>query len=485
MKLRLIGRLAGIFATGLTALALLATMFFTEFDPRWVTFLSGIAVAGVLASVSAASTAQWRLLRRTQELKRSRERLREEAARHQRAMAAFRSAEGRLRLLGGALPWPVFLLDRDEVCRHHNAAAAAASAVPSERIDGAPLRTVLGDAAYEGVKARLAAAPASEAGLCLVLDPHAPGAASPAQEGTHEQQLLVPGDRGELLYMRAITNELTGWDDPQAKLIEALNEDRFLLFGQRILPVAGGSADPLCLEVLLRLQEEEDNFLPPGGFLPVAERYGMLEDLDRWVVRRLIGHGLARRRADAEWTPPLYCVNLSTPALASEPFARFVREELSQSGFDPRALCFEIPEVEVAGARDAVRRLIADLKPLGCRFTVDAFGAVGASFGHLQGLAFDFVKIDGVVVQNVLRDPGAAARLKAINSVCHRLGLRTIAEFVEDEATLAVVRRAGVDYAQGFGIARPEPLERAEAAAAPGGHENRIVAPDGAQTAVG
>jgi EAL domain-containing protein (putative c-di-GMP-specific phosphodiesterase class I) len=485
MKLGVVGKLIGILATGLTAVALLVAMYVTEFDTRWVTFLAGVAVAAVLASVSAASTAQWRLLRRTQELKRARERLREEAARHQRAMAAFRSAEARLRLLGGALAWPVFLLDRDEICRYHNAAAAAASALPAERIDGAPLRAVLGEAGYEGAKARLAAAPASEAGICLVLDPDAVEAAAPTPEATHEQQVLVPGDRGELLYMRAITNELTGWDDPQARLVEALNEDRFLLFGQRIVPVAGDAADPLCLEVLLRLQEEEDNFLPPGGFLPVAERYGMLEDLDRWVVRRLIGHCLERRRAEPEWSPPLYCVNLSTPAIRSEPFARFVREELSQSGFDPRALCFEIPEVEVAGARDAVRRLIADLKPLGCRFTVDAFGAVGASFGHLQGLAFDFVKIDGVVVQNVLRDPGAAARLKAINSVCHRLGLRTIAEFVEDEATLAAVRRAGVDYVQGFGIARPEPLERAEAAAAPGGHENRIVAPDGAQTAVG
>ena len=485
MTLRLVGKLAGIFATGLTAAALLATMYFTEFDPRWAIFLSGIAVAGVLASVSAASTAQWRLLRRTQELKRSRERLREEAARHQRAMAAFRSAEGRLRLLGGALAWPVFLLDRDELCRYHNAAAAAASAVPSERIDGAALRTVLGDAAYEAARARLAAAPASEAGVCLVLDPHAANAAAPEPEATHERQLLVAGDRGERLYMRAITNELTGWDDPRAKLVDALSEDRFLLFAQRILPLASDAADPRCLEVLLRLQEEEDNLLPPGGFLPVAERYGMLEDLDRWVVRHLIGHCRARRRAEPEWTPSLYCVNLSTPALASEAFARYVRGELSQSGVDPRALCFEIPEVELAGAREAVRRLISDLKPLGCRFTVDAFGAVGASFGHLQGLAFDFVKIDGVVVQNVLRDAAAAARLKAINSVCHRLGLRTIAESVEDEPTLAAVRRAGVDYVQGFGIARPSPLARAEALQGPGRHENRIRARDGAKTAVG
>lgn len=292
MKLGIVGKLIGILATGLTAVVLLVTMYLTEFDPRWVTFLAGVAVAAVLASVSAASTAQWRLLRRTQELKRSRERLREEAARQQRAMAAFRSAEARLRLLGGAIAWPVFLLDRDEVCRYHNPAAAAQAALPPEHIDGTALRAVLGDSAYEHVRPRLAAAPSSEAGLCLLLDPAAEAAAQPPQP-THAQNVLVPSERGELLYMQAITNELTGWDDPQAKLADALNQNRFLLFAQRIAPIAAGAADPPCLEILLRLQEEEDNLLPPGGFLPVAERYGMLEDLDRWVVRRLVTDALS------------------------------------------------------------------------------------------------------------------------------------------------------------------------------------------------
>lgn len=403
MKLGLVGKLLAVLATALTTVALLAAMYLTEFDARWVTFLSGVAVAAVLGSVSAASSAQWRLLRRTQELKRSRERLREEAARHQRAMAAFRCAEARLRLLGGALAWPVFLLDREEVCRYHNPAAAAQSALPAERIDGAALRSVLGDSAYEQLRPRLASAPSSEAGICLLLDPAAEAAAA-APQPTHAQNVLVPGDRGELLYMQAITNELIGWDDPQAKLRGALDEDRFLLFAQRIVPLAAAAADPLCLEILLRLQEEEDNFLPPGGFLPVAERYGMLEHLDRWVVRRLVSHALSCRRSDASWKAPLYCVNVSGVSVASEPFARFVRETLSRSGFDARALCLEIAEADVASSPEAVRRLIGELKPLGCRFTVDAFGASGSSFGRLHDLAFDYAKIDGVVVQNTLRD---------------------------------------------------------------------------------
>ena len=467
------------FATALTAVALTATMYLTEFDPRWVTFLAGVALAGVLASVSAASRAQWRLLRRTRELQQARARLREELSRSQRTMIAFRNAECRLRLLGAALRWPVFLVDREELCRYHNPAAAAQCAVPAERIDGEPLRTVLGASAYERVKPRLAAAPANEAGVCLLLDAGDAAPAAPPQP-TQAQQVLVPGEGGELLYMQAITNELTGWDDPQAKLVAALEEDRFLLFAQRIVPLAGGGPDPLCLEVLLRLQEEEDNFLPPGGFLPVAERYGMLEDLDRWVVRSLVGHALERRRADPNWNPPLYCVNLSTAAIRSERFARFVRETLLQSGFDPRALCFEVPQADVSAAHEALRRLMGELKPVGCRFTVDAFGAVGTSFGRLLDLPFDFVKIDGVVVQNVLRDPAAAARLKAMNSVCHRMGLRTIAESVEDELTLAALRRIGVDHVQGFGIARPEPLDEAEAAQGRAWHENSIPARHGA-----
>jgi EAL domain-containing protein (putative c-di-GMP-specific phosphodiesterase class I) len=237
--------------------------------------------------------------------------------------------------------------------------------------------------------------------------------------------------------------------------VHALDANQFLLFAQKIQPLQGDVPDPLCYEVLLRLQEEEDHLLPPGGFIPVAERYGMLENLDRWVVRNLFSWCVQKEAADAAWRMPLYCVNLSGASIMNPEFAKFVRAELQRSRFAARSLCFEIGEQDILASHAEVRQFIDTLKPAGCRFTIDAFGSAKVSFTHLKGLAIDFIKIDGVIIQNILRDPAEFAKARAIHTVCRRLAVRTIAEFVETDETLTRLREIGIDYAQGFGIARP------------------------------
>jgi EAL domain-containing protein (putative c-di-GMP-specific phosphodiesterase class I) len=165
-----------------------------------------------------------------------------------------------------------------------------------------------------------------------------------------------------------------------------------------------------------------------------------------------------RQQPGARGCTPVYFVNLSAAAVRSAEFVRYVQAQIDSRKADGRSLCFELGEHDVASLNAEARRLIDCLKPYGCRFTVDAFGSAKGSFAPLRGLAFDFLKIDGVLVQNMLRDPAARARITAINTACHRIGMRTIAEFVEDDVTLAALRRIGVDYVQGFGISRPVPL---------------------------
>ncbi len=262
----------------------------------------------------------------------------------------------------------------------------------------------------------------------------------------------------EVVYLQSITDDLMGWDDPRAKLARALQEDQFLLFAQKILAIKRGAADSLCYEILLRLQEEEDHMLPPGGFIPVAEHYNMMEDIDRWVVHNLISWCVDKRRASPDWHVPLFCVNLSGAALGNPEFAEFVHHELKRPGMAGNRLCFEISEPDVVNQHDNVQRLIAALKPAGCRFTIDAFGSVKVSFSYLKGLAIDFLKIDGVIIMNILKDPSELAKVKAIGAVCQKIGMRTIAEFVESRETLDKLRELGVDYVQGFGIARPGPI---------------------------
>ena len=265
---------------------------------------------------------------------------------------------------------------------------------------------------------------------------------------------------GQALYLRLMTEQLTGWDDPRAMLERALKENQFLLLAQKILPLKSGNPDPSCYEVLLRLKQEEDSLLPPGGFFDVAESLGMMAKIDRWVVRAVLGWCAARQKAEPAKPLPMMCVNVSGPALRSTSFLGAVHEELQRAGVAPRALCFEINERDVIEHPGAAKAFVAALKPLGCRFTLDAFGSVKISFSHLNEIPVDFLKIDGVLVENMQQGPLGPATVKAINLVCKEVGIRTIAEFVETRQTLDKLREIGVDYVQGFGIARPELINK-------------------------
>ncbi|MEK6591498.1 MAG: EAL domain-containing protein [Pseudomonadota bacterium] len=494
--------------TLLLGVLLVATIHFTRYDLQWLAFLGGVLFAAVLAMASHASKAEWLIARRTKQLERLREQLAEATSRSKSAAEALRMAELRIRLVADALPMPALYVDRELRCRYHNQACRELTALAAENIDGQLLRDVAG-AAYPLMLPYLEQ---SLAGAAVSYELVWPGKSDASTKFTvrhvpyppqHERpfgfyfQLLplvaqfpalpsVPvrnemtgttaavalaaavdtdaetgGDGGNALYMRSITDQLMGEDDdPRAKIERALRDDHLLLLAQKILPLKSGAPDPSCYEILLRLQEEEDNLLPPGGFIPVAEQYGMMEEIDRWVVRSLISWCLGKQQADPGWRVPLFCINLSETTLSNPEFARFVRHELQRPGFAAHALCFEISDIEAINNHANVRRFISALKPAGCRFTLDAFGSVKVSFAHLKGLAVDFIKIDGVIIQNILKTPADLAKLKAIATVCQKIGVRTIAEFVESRETLDKLRELGIDYAQGFGIARPEPIAK-------------------------
>lgn len=254
------------------------------------------------------------------------------------------------------------------------------------------------------------------------------------------------------------TGEITGWDDPVATLEEALREGRFVLLEQAIVPLKLDLAQSHCSAILLRHHEEADNRLPPGGFLPLAKGYGTMEQLDRWVVRTVMARCHEHQRRVPGWRAPLHWIKLSDSALRSMDFARAVARQIESEGFDGRLLCFELAERDVVGHPRQAQRLAETLKRPGCRIAVNAFGSVQPAFAELKVLAADFVKLDGTAIQSMLRNPAELARLRDANTVCQQLGVHTVAEFVDDAAMLAALRKIGVDYAQGFGVARPERL---------------------------
>lgn len=478
-------------------LLVIATIYFTLFDLQWLAFLGGILFAAVLSMASQASKAEWLIIRRTTQLERAREDIKREGARRKIAEDAMRATDTRMRMVFDLMPSPIMFVDRDLRIHEHNTAAKTLTRIPEVRIENQLLRDIVGAKYMEilphcrealtgtrveyqilwpdGQIYRVKHMP-HPAGTdhplgfyMVMLSANSPGAA-PASEpaggtenhGTHaDPHAAITSDSGETMYLHSIGEQLMSGDDPRSKLIRAIEHDEFILYAQKILPLKPLPFDHGRYEILLRLKEEEDNLLPPGGFIPVAERYGLTEDIDRWVIRTVFNWSMKQKRDHPRWDIPMYCVNLSESSVGDLEFARYVRTELQRSGFPASQLCFEIGELDAIAHHENVAHFIAALKPVGCRFTIDAFGSIKLSFAHISGLAIDFIKIDGVLIQNLFKTPMMMTKLKAIVGVCEKLGVHTIAEFVEDDKTLNALKEAGIDYAQGFGIDRPGPISKA------------------------
>jgi len=244
-----------------------------------------------------------------------------------------------------------------------------------------------------------------------------------------------------------------------SQLRRALEEDRFVLFSQPIVSLSPRHDGARQAELLLRLRSDDGTLILPGAFIPAAERYSLMPDLDRWVVRHAFAY--IARQIGAGPAPALgKCfINLSGATLSDDGFAGYVREQLRIQAVPPESVCFEITETAAIANLASALEFIGEVKRLGCQVALDDFGAGLSSFSYLKTLRADFLKIDGSFIRDMLEDPMDAAIVQAINSVGHVAGLKTIAEFVETQEIRAALATIGVDYAQGYGIAHPSVLE--------------------------
>jgi len=249
------------------------------------------------------------------------------------------------------------------------------------------------------------------------------------------------------------------WDEMRwvSRIAKALGEERFRLHFQRIAPIRAGEGEE-HLEALIYLCEEDGTRIEPAAFIPAAERYNLMPAVDSWVVSHAL-HLLSQQPGGAD--APVLCINLSASTLCDEGFPDHVRRQFAATAVPPRRVCFEITETAAISNLSRAMAVIEDLKGLGCRFALDDFGRGISSFGYLKTLRVDYLKIDGAFVRDMVDDPVNCAMVAAINEVGHVMGLKTIAEFAETEAVIQKLREIGVDYAQGYGIARPEPLQQA------------------------
>jgi diguanylate cyclase (GGDEF)-like protein/PAS domain S-box-containing protein len=238
-----------------------------------------------------------------------------------------------------------------------------------------------------------------------------------------------------------------------ARINSALEESRFELFRQSILPLQDEQTGA-HYELLLRMRDENGALISPDVFISAAERYGIMSNVDRWVVTNAFRWLVSA--ADERDRLSMCSINLSGQSIADDKFLPFVVEQFEHCGIDAAKICFEITETAAIASYSQANRFINALRELGCRFALDDFGTGLSSFGYLKHFPVDFLKIDGSFVKEILHDPIDREMVRSINEIGHLTGKRTIAEFVENPEVIAMLRGMGVDYAQGYGVAEPK-----------------------------
>lgn len=244
------------------------------------------------------------------------------------------------------------------------------------------------------------------------------------------------------------------------RINQALEESRFCLHYQPILPLDSGHPDrPRYFEVLLRMEQNNGDMVLPMAFIPAAERYNLMQILDRWVVeaafadyRRLLEEGVSMHDC-------IFSINLSGSSLCDEKLSKFLEYQFASYQVPPHRICFEVTETAAITNLTQALGLIQQQKRIGCRFMLDDFGSGLSSFTYLKNLPVDGIKIDGAFVKDMVANSMDCAMVEAINNIGHAMGLITVAEYVEDATILQRLREIKVDYVQGHGVQQPASLE--------------------------
>ncbi|MFT5483583.1 MAG: diguanylate cyclase (GGDEF)-like protein/PAS domain S-box-containing protein [Halieaceae bacterium] len=241
------------------------------------------------------------------------------------------------------------------------------------------------------------------------------------------------------------------------QISRALEEDRFQLYYQTIMPLDGADESLAHYEVLLRMLDDDGIIVSPGAFLGAAERYNLAPKIDRWVVENVFSWLI--ENPDHLMSLGKCSINLSGLSLGDMEFVGFLETLFSECAIPPSCICFEITETAaIANLANAVA-FIERLRKLGCSFALDDFGSGLSSFAYLKTLPVDYLKIDGFFVKDIADNPIDFAMVKSINEIGKVMGMKTVAEFVESEKIVEMLRDIGVDFAQGYWVAFPQPMD--------------------------
>ena len=484
-----------------TATGLGYTIYFTERGPQWVTLLTVILVAEILAEAARASRSEWVSLRRAAQLATVKERLDLETQLRNKAEQEIAASRPRLHLIDEVLPTMLVLIDIEERCQYHNRAFMNRMHLRPEQIHGQHLREVLGAQIYQetvtAVRQSLDGQPVhyertqkmpdgatcklsiehipqfgehgKVAGFYMLMnDVTSPGdvrasdqleskAATPAGLDADTHAAVHDGKASQDMFVDSFSEQMAGQKNT-SRIMTAIEKGEFHLFCQLITPLTVHSGEAEHYEILVRLKAEEENLMPPGAFFPIAEKYGLMQHLDRWVVQHVIEWVSRHNLPDENRKNSIFFINVSGATIGDPGFPEFLQLTLQEYGVPGTTLCFEIPGPELAQNTMVVAEFARRIKLYDCHVAISGFGRDRVLFGLLRGFKTDFLKIDGSIIFNILRNPVDLAKVTAINHVAQHTGVKTVAELVESEGAIAKLREIGIDFAQGFAISRPRPL---------------------------
>jgi PAS domain S-box-containing protein len=476
----------------LTAAFLVFNIYFTQMNTQWTLFLAGVLLAASLAETTRLYRAEWIALRRTSQLSQLKNKLTQETHLRKQAEEELAEVKQHLYLMDSVLPTMIVLVDMEEICHYHNRAFLEWLHLRHGQVEGKHLREVLGVHVAQEIafaNRRLLASHSvqyqreqtmSDGRFYKLAVTHVPKFDG---EGRLVGFYMLMNDITRVDDVRGIAptvskndvldpdqtkphNSVTdasivalSEDESGSRMKTAIEKGEFRLFSQLIRPISFKAGTVSHYEVLIRLLEEEENMMPPGAFFPLAEEYGLMSNLDRWVVQHVIewiSHQIKRgKHIDAS----LFFINISDSTLSALDFSTFVESILQENSLSGEHLCFEVSGMEWVNHQAEVVEFMQQIRQIGCRIALSGFGQELVAFDQLTELPLDFLKIDGSVVLELLRDPDALAKATAIEQFALEKGIKTIAEFVEYENIIDKLKGLGIDYVQGFGISHPVPLE--------------------------
>lgn len=462
----------------ITAIALLVAAFYfiSGTAQHWITSLWSILIMTVFVMIGQIAHATKKNESITTQLITTKERLANEIK--HRLWAEKTTSESKIQSQFIDENFPVLLayFTVEQRCRYHNRAYRNWLGLNANQIDGQLLQDFSGDAFSKSLKNHMKSILAGKTifneriqksakgipyNLAEQFIPHVDGKKKvigfytlyTPRAPEKNQISATAASVSSQASTNIINPELTA-----ARIVQAIEGDEFRLYHQKILSLKTDANAPDHYEILIRMSEEENNLMPPGTFLPLVEKFKMMPRLDRWVVNYMI------KWLSAHQTTPgtKFCINIARDTLLCADFPAFVQKQLQQNKIPPDALCFEIEESDALADPTATSVFAEKIRQLGCLISLCSISYKQASVNLLKKINVDIIKIDGSLVYNIPYDEKDLAKVAAINRIAHTIKIQTVAELVENEEIIIKLREIGVDFAQGFGVARPRPLNELE-----------------------